>query len=124
MTVAAVQAMLLCFLFSVLIGWMAKWYQRSPGGWFPLATIFNPLVAFVLLLVAGVPHAAVVRKEKEERARSKHPEDADIREIVLSELECPQCGATVIPATGDGLHFPEGEPWRLMCDQCGVEIQP
>jgi len=117
-------SMVLSLPFSVLVGWMAKSYQRSSGAWFLLAVIFTPLVAFVFLLVAGVPHLAVVQKEKEERARTQHPERADVSDIARSELECPQCGATVNPATGDGLHSPEDEPWRLMCNQCDAEIQP
>ena len=116
--------MVCCLPLSVLIGWMAKSYQRSPGAWFLLAVVFTPLVAFVFLLVAGVPYSAVVRQQKEHRARSRHPEAADVREIALSELECPKCGATVNPATNDGLHSPEDEPWRLICSQCGAEIQP
>ena len=56
--------------FSLLIGWMAKSYQRSSGAWFLLAVTFTPLVTFVFLLVAGVPHSAVVRKDKEERDRT------------------------------------------------------
>ena len=116
--------MALCLPFSVLIGWMAKSYQRSSGTWFILAVAFTPPVAFVFLLVAGVPHSAVVRKEKEQRARTQHPERADVEEVVMSELECPQCGATVNPSTGDGLHSPEDEPWLLMCNQCESEIKP
>jgi hypothetical protein len=98
--------MTLSLPFSLLVGWLAKSYQRSPGAWFLLAVIFTPLVAFVFLLVAGVPHSAVVRREKEERARKQHPDRADVSDIARSELNCPQCGATVNPATGDGLHSP------------------
>ena len=116
-------SMILCLPFSVLVGWLAKSYQRSSGAWFLLAVIFSPLVAFVFLLVAGVPHSAVVRKEKEERARKQHPDADDIREIALSESKCPTCGATVNPATGDGLHSAEDEPWRLICNKCDTEIQ-
>jgi hypothetical protein len=117
-------SMILCLPFSVLVGWMAKSYQRSSGAWFLLAVIFTPLVAFVFLLVAGVPHSAVVRKEKEERVRKQHPDRGDVSDIARSELDCPQCGATVNPATGDGLHSPESEPWRLICDKCEAEVVP
>ena len=119
-----VMFVIVCLPLSLLIGWMAKSYQRSSGAWFLLAVIFTPLVAFVFLLVAGVPHSAVVRKEKEERVRTQHPERADVSDIAQSELVCPQCDATVNPATRDGLHSPEDEPWRLMCNQCEAEIQP
>ncbi len=67
---------------------------------------------------------ATVLKEKEERARKQHPERGDVREIAVSELECPKCGATVNSATGDGLHSPEDEPWMLLCNKCGTEIEP
>lgn len=115
---------ILCLPFSALIGWMAKSYQRAPFAWFLLSVAFTPVAAFVFLLVADVPHGAVVRKEKEGRARSRHPAATSVREIALSELECPKCGAIVNPATGDGLDSPEDEPWRLICNQCGTEIQP
>ncbi len=115
---------ILCLPFSAIVGWMAKSYDRSTLAWFILAVVFFPLTAFVFLLVAGVPHSAVVRKEKEERARRQHPERADIREIARSELACQQCDAIVNPVTGDGLHSPDDEPWRLICERCGANIQP
>ena len=108
----------------LLVGWRATSYKRSPEAWFLLAMLFSPLAAFVFLLVANVPHAAVVRREREDRLRRAHPERADIREAALSELFCPKCGATLNPATGDGLHSPEDEPWVLICNQCATEIQP
>jgi hypothetical protein len=112
------------FVLCVLVGWLATSYQRSADAWFVLAVLFGPEAAFVFLLVANVPHAAAVRSEKEERVRREHPEWADVQEVALSELACPKCGATVNPATGDGLHSPEDEPWMLICNQCGAEIEP
>ena len=47
---------ILCLPLSVLIGWMAQSYQRSPLVWFLLAVAFNPVVASLFFLVAGVPH--------------------------------------------------------------------
>jgi membrane protein implicated in regulation of membrane protease activity len=112
------------FALCLLVGWLATLYERSAGAWFLLAMLFSPLAAFVFLLVANVPHAAVVRREREDRLRRAHPERADIREAALGELSCPKCGATLNPATGDGLRSSDDEPWRLFCNQCGTEIEP
>ena len=108
----------------VVVGRMAVSYRRSPMAWFFLALVFSPVVAFVFLIVADVPHSAVALQEKEEQARQRHPEISDVREVVLSETKCPHCGAVVNPATREGLHSPETEPWLLICNQCQTTIQP
>ena len=37
---------------------------------------------------------------------------------------CPKCDAPINPSTRAGLHSPDDEPWRLLCDECEAEIQP
>ena len=117
-------AVLLYLLHYFFAAWLARSYTGSPILFLIVAVLFSPFVALIFLLVAGVPYAAVVRKEKEERARKQHPERADVREIALSELECPKCGAKVNPVTGAGLHSPEDEPWLCICNACQTEIEP
>ena len=95
---------------SVIVGLMAKPYQRSTRAWFFLAMAFTAPVAFVFLLVAGFPNSGVVRNKKEEWTRTQHPERVDVSGIAQSELTCSQCGATINPVTGDALHSPEEEP--------------
>ena len=109
---------------SLLVARLAVSYKRSGAAWFILAVLFSPLTALVFLVVADVPHAAVVLEEKEERLRRGHADRTDIRDLALSEMQCPKCGARVNPETGDGLHSPEGEPWLFLCNQCQAEIEP
>ena len=45
---------------SLAVGWSARYYQRSPADWFALSMIFSPLVAYAFLVVADVPHSAVL----------------------------------------------------------------
>ncbi|MBC8873013.1 MAG: hypothetical protein H8E44_26565 [Planctomycetes bacterium] len=110
----------LCFL----VARAAKTYQRSGTGWFALAFVFSPLVAYTFLLVADVPHKAVLRQQKEDRVRDRHPDRTDAREVAHYERDCPNCGAAVNTSTGDGLHSPESQPWRLLCENCDTEITP
>ena len=117
-------AMLLWVPLSFLVGRAAEAYQRSSVGWFVLAFVFSPPVAYVFLLVADVPHKAVLQKELEDRVASRHPERTDVRAETVHEMDCPKCGAAVNTYTGDGLHSPEEEPWRLMCDKCETDIVP
>jgi len=115
-------AMILWIPLSLLVGRAARSYQRSPIGWFVLACIFSPLVAYVFLLVADVPLKATLRQELEDRVRARHPERDHVRVETEHEMDCPNCGAAVNSYTGDGLHSPEDEPWRLICDKCETEI--
>ena len=108
----------LCFL----VARAARTYRRSAIGWFVLACIFSPLAAYVFLLVADVPHRAILRQELEDRVKARHPESTDTRVETEHEMDCPKCGAAVNSYTGDGLHSAEDEPWRLMCDKCETEI--
>lgn len=110
----------LCFL----IGKIAAAYRRRASTWVLIALIASPLVALILLVFLGDPETAVEQQEKEERLRQLHPDRKDIREAALNEMQCPTCGAIVNPVTGDGLHTPESEPWRLRCNQCKADIQP
>src|SRR5262249_35040482 len=111
-------------LFCFLVGKAASLFHRPPATWFLLALLLSPLLAFVLLLIAGDPWEAMALRQKEERIRQRHPERKDIREAALNEMECPRCGAVVNPVTGDGLHSSEAEPWLLICNQCQGKIEP
>lgn len=110
--------------FCFLIGKIASAYRRPESTWVLIALLTSPLVALILLVFLGDPESAVEQQEKEERLRQLHPDRKDIREVALNELLCSTCGAAVNPVTGDGLHTPEGEPWRLRCNQCHADIQP
>ena len=119
-----IAAVLIWLSLSVVVGRLAVRYQRSAAAWFVLALVFSPLAAWVFLIIADVPQSAVALAKQEERVRQHHPDGADVREIAMSETKCPQCGATVNPTTRDGLKSPEGEPWRLICDQCEATVEP
>lgn len=124
-------------LLSFLVGRMATSYKRSSVAWFLLALVFSPVIAWIFLIVADVPHSAFVLNEKEERVRQHYSDESesrntplsemnesDLRDIALSETQCPKCGTTVNPATGEGLHSSESEPWLLICDHCETMFEP
>ena len=115
-------AMILWIPLALLVGRTATSYQRSPLGWFVLACIFSPPVTYVFLLVADVPHKSVLRQELADRVKARHPDRKDVGVETEHEMDCPKCGASVNSYTGDGLHSPEDEPWRLICDKCETEI--
>jgi len=108
---------------SIFVGWLATRYLRSSSGWFILSLGFSPLTALIFLWVADVPHAAVLRREKENSVRRRHPHAKDADIIIENEMNCPNCGQAVNPITREGLKSPEREDWRLLCKQCGTEIQ-
>ena len=114
--------MMLWIPLCLLVARAAGTYRRSPVGWFVLACIFSPLIAYVFLLVADVPHKAMLRQELEDRVKARRPESTDTRVETEHEMDCTKCGAAVNSYTGDGLHSPDDEPWRLMCDKCEKEI--
>ena len=122
--IAPAIALVLWIPLSLLVARAAAGYQRSSIGWFVLAFVFSPLVAYVFLLVADVPHKAILRRELEDRVKARHPGRTDIRYVAQSEMDCPNCGTAVNPSTGDGLHSPENEPWRVICEKCETEIVP
>ena len=119
-TIAAIAWIPLCFL----VARAARSYQRSATGWFWLAFVFSPMVAYIFLLVADVPHKDVLQQQKEDRVIACHPDRTGLREVARYEKDCPNCGAAVNSSTGDGLHSSEGEPWRLLYDSCETEIAP
>jgi len=121
-TILPAIAMILWIPLSLLVGRAAGNYQRSSIWWFVLAFVFSPLVAYVFLLVADVPHKAVLRQELADRVKARHPDRTDVHVETENEMNCPNCGAAVNPYTGDGLHSPEEEPWRLICDKCETEV--
>jgi len=119
-TIAALAWVPLCFL----VAKAAKGHQRSATGWFALSFVFSPLVAYIFLIVADMPHKAVSRQQKTDRVRDRHPNRTVLRVEMEHEMDCPNCGAAVNSYTGDGLHSPEDEPWLLICDKCKTEIVP
>ena len=60
------------------------------------------------------------------RPKTSTVPDHDSEMIAESQytMHCPGCGARVNPLTREGLHSPEREPWRLICDRCQETIQP
>ncbi|MBN1461688.1 MAG: hypothetical protein JXA57_19320 [Armatimonadetes bacterium] len=109
----------------VLVGRLARRYLRSPVGWFLLAFFFAPLIAFIFLLVASTPHCAVLRKQREDAVRERHPDASpkEITIIVANEATCPKCDAPVNLYSKKGLHASEKKPWIYLCDACAAEIE-
>jgi hypothetical protein len=91
------------------VAWWASSYRRSVFWWTILAIVFSPVVAGVFLLVAGVPA----------ETGPPEPESVDFD----GRATCESCGAAVDWDTHEGLHSAEGEPWRLLCDHCGHELE-
>jgi hypothetical protein len=91
------------------VAYLASSYRRSAFWWAILAIVFTPIVAGIFLLVAGVPA----------ELPSPAPEEVDFD----GRTTCQSCGAAVDWDTHQGLHSPEDEPWRLLCDNCGHEIE-
>ena len=121
--IVALVAAVAWFPLCLLVANTARSYQRSAKGWFALAFVFSPVVAYIFLLVADVPQKAVIVQEKVERISNREPEHTDVLDTANYEKSCPKCGAVVNAATGDGLHWAEKEPWRLFCKECDTEIK-
>jgi hypothetical protein len=117
--IAAIAWIPLC----VLVAYKAKANQRSVIAWFAFAVVLSPLVAFVVLLVTSTPKQSVSKQGVKGRPSAYTSEPTDVLDSEHYERSCPKCGAAVNAATGDGLHWPEKEPWRLICNKCDTEIK-
>ncbi len=109
---------------SYLVGRGARIYRRSLSVWFVLSLIFTPAVAGFFLMIADVPHRAVLRDEIMKRVRERHPNESEarIQEIVARELLCPSCNSRINVITGEGLRTSRDRPWALICRSCDTQL--
>ena len=70
----------------------------------------------------GADFTLATIKQLEDRVKARHRNSTDVRMETEHEMDCQNCGAAINSYTGDGLHSPEDEPWRLICDKCKTEI--
>ena len=108
-TIGVVIAWIVWALLVAGVAWLATSFRRSAFWWAVLAIVFTPIIAGIFLLVAGVP------------AEVGPPEPEDAR--FDGHATCQSCGAAGDWETHEGLHSPEDEPWRLLCDDCGHEVE-
>ena len=108
-TIGVVIAWIIWAVLVAGVAWLATSFRRSAFWWAVLAVVFTPIIAGIFLLVSGVPA----------EARLPQPEDAEFD----GHTTCQSCGAVVDWETHEGLHSPEDEPWRLLCDNCGHEVE-
>ena len=116
---------IVCYLvLSFVVGQIARGYKRSSVAWFLLSLFTSPLCAWLYLVVAGIPHTAVVKAEKTRAVRDRHPDksDAEVLKIVNHEENCPECGAVVNSYTSEGIVQREPETWMLHCAACGAPL--
>jgi hypothetical protein len=77
----------------------------------------------VFLVVADIPHKAVLRQEKIDQLMERHPNRVDAHDVAQYEMDCPACGSAINASTRDGVRSPQDEPWRLLCERCGNDVR-
>jgi hypothetical protein len=108
------------FALCLLVGLAAdRTFHRSFAGWTVLALFFTPFTAVIFLVVAGSPLTAYDQVCKDRDVETKA---AIADEEYQGEYVCPLCGNSFNLVTHRGLHSPDDEPWRLICEQCDREI--
>lgn len=81
--------------FAILVGVYASRRGRSGVGWFLLATIISPLLAFLLCLALGPLQTATAPGMPSPDTHVRCP---DCRELVLHDARvCKHCGAKLVP---------------------------
>jgi hypothetical protein len=117
---------LLWLLGSFLVGCAARYFKRSGLVWGFLSIVFSPVAGIVFLLVAGLPHGAVLREEAEGSVRDRHGDvgEDEVEEMAEFEGKCPYCEAPVNIMTGEGLESDEEESWVQRCAACGEVMPP
>lgn len=92
---------LVWFAFAFLVGVFASSRGRSGFGWFLLASIFSPLLAFIVCAVMENLRDTQAKQAAIERLPSEktHVRCAQCAEFVLPQAKvCKHCGAALTPA--------------------------
>jgi hypothetical protein len=90
-----VELFLFWFIFAVVIGVAASSRGRSGLGWWFLAMIISPLLAFVLLILLP---SNVVLAGQQAATPDTHVKCPDCAELVLREAKvCKHCGCRLVP---------------------------
>lgn len=95
-------AFLLWPVFAILVGVFAGRRGRTGVGWFLLALLFSPLLAWLALLALGpiTSEAAPVIPGPGDLARiaKTHVHCSECRELVLRDArKCKHCGSALVP---------------------------
>lgn len=94
--------------FAVLVGVFASRRGRSGGGWFILACIISPLLAFLLALALGPLQASSANSGLPYETHVRCP---DCRELVFYDAKvCKHCGAKLIPLEAPPVRVNERQP--------------
>ncbi len=80
-------------VFAVAVGMFAGSRGRSGFGWFVLAMLISPLIAFILCAVLRD-----LRSGADKPTPDTHVKCPDCRELVLKDAsKCKHCGTALIP---------------------------
>lgn len=84
---------LLWLFLAIIVAVYAARRGRSAIGWFLLACVISPLIAFLLCLAVGPADTAA-----SEPSAESHVKCPDCRELVLRDARvCKHCGAKLVP---------------------------
>ena len=83
------------FVFSIFVGIIASAKGRSGIGWFVLAIVISPLIAVIVLLLAGENKAEMARRAIESGSMRKCDQCAEL--VQVDAIKCKHCGSTLGP---------------------------
>ena len=105
------------------VGYLAKFYGRSKIVWFCLSVFITPFLAFLILLIAGVPAGDEEAEQYVAEEVEHHIEEKENSLISEQDTECSHCNASVNLYTGKGVVVPdENAPWDIRCGACGNNL--
>lgn len=82
----------LWFIFAIVVGFGASGRGRSGFGWFLLALLISPLLAFILLVLLPA------RSTEARPSPRTHVKCPDCRELILRDARvCKHCGCKLVP---------------------------
>lgn len=90
---------------SIVVGMWAGGRGRSGGGWFLIAVLVSPLLAWLILLVIGKNEQAVEAAAISEGGMRKCPMCAEL--VKREAIKCKHCGAELPPLEEE----PKPEVW-------------
>ena len=82
------------FIFSIAVAVIASLIGRSGIGWFVLALLISPLLAVIVLAIAGRPASTDAPRP------DTHVKCPDCAELILKQAKvCKHCGCRLVPQT-------------------------
>lgn len=90
-------------VFAILIGVWAGAWGRSGFAWFIIALILSPLIAAIILLIAGKTGRGSASRDPNRPHPSTHVTCPDCGEYIRMEARvCRFCGCKLVPQTSGG----------------------